>query len=110
MNITEAILKSLEQIEKPSTAQEITDFILKKDWCDFSNLAVATPMHLITSRLSSWIKNNDARIKRYKDKVYFYYLAKNEDTILIRNDSEIKSEKKLPIKQKCTKNVHCISY
>jgi len=98
MNIADATFKSLEQIEKPATAQEITDFILKNNWCDFSNLTVATPVHLITSRLSYWIKNNDARIKRYKDRVYYYYLTKNENNIPMQDDSEKNLDKKTVVK------------
>ncbi|MDR2904496.1 MAG: hypothetical protein LBU73_00860 [Helicobacteraceae bacterium] len=98
MTVTEAIFKTLEQTKKPATAQEIADFILKNNWCDFSNLTVATPMHLITSNLSTLIKNNDARIKRYKDKVYFYYLAKNENNIIMQEDNAKKYDKKTVVK------------
>ena len=95
MTITEAILKSLEQIGKPITVQEITNFIQKNNWCDFSSLTVATPTNLMTSRLANLIKNNDTRIKRYKDKVYYYYLAKNEDNILMQYDNEKQTDRKI---------------
>jgi hypothetical protein len=98
MTITEAIFKTLEQTGKPATAQEITDFILKNNSDIFSKLTVATPMQVITSQLSGLIKNNDARIKRYKDKVYFYYLNKNENNILIQEDNEKKYDKKIVLK------------
>ncbi|MDR2963626.1 MAG: hypothetical protein LBU90_08380 [Bacteroidales bacterium] len=93
MTIKEAIFKTLEHTGKPTTAQEIIDFIQKNNWCDFSKLTVATPMHLITSNLSTLAKNNDARIKRYKDKVYYYYLTVNEHTLVIQENSDKKTDK-----------------
>jgi hypothetical protein len=94
MTITEAIFKTLEQTGKPATAQEITDLILKNNWCDFSNLTVATPTHVVSAQILSLVKNNDARIKRYKDKVYFYYLTTNENNIIMQDDNEKKYDKK----------------
>lgn len=101
MTKVEAIFKSLEQIGKPATVQEITDTIQKNNWCDFSTLTVAKPVDVVHTSLLRLSPQNAQKIKRLKiDKVYHYYFVKNEHTNTIalstnvkqNNDNNSKSE------------------
>lgn len=81
MTIKEAILKSLEYLQKLSTSDEIYDTIVSKDYYQFT--IGKTPKNTVSAQLGDFIKKNDSRVKRIKgDGNYFlYYLSKNEDEI-----------------------------
>lgn len=80
MTIKDAVLKSLDEIKVPSNYNEVCDYIIKNNFCDFSNSQ--TPNNTISARLGQFIKEGDARVKRIKNgKSYLYYLSKNEKYI-----------------------------
>jgi len=80
LTIKEAILKSLEKLKKPSTSSDIYEYILKKEYYNFSN--GKTPKNTISAILGTLSKNSDSRVKRVKDEGYYlYYLSKDENFI-----------------------------
>ena len=80
MTIKEAILKSLEDLQKPSSADIIYAHIINKSYYSF--LKGKTPKNTISAQLGDFIRQNDTRVKRIKDnKTYLYYLARYENTI-----------------------------
>jgi hypothetical protein len=94
MTIKEAILKSLEDLVTPKSYMEITDHILKKEYCKFSG---ETPHSTVSALCGDFIRNGDTRVRRIKEKgSYFYYLAKNEHVIDIKN---IEVPQKEPVKK-----------
>jgi len=95
MTIKEAILKSLEDLINPQTTQRITEHIFKNDYYDFGD--AKTPADTIQARCGDFIRNNDSRVKRVKEKgAYLYYLAKNEHSVDFGIFEEIQSE---PVKR-----------
>ncbi|GHT14265.1 hypothetical protein FACS189426_20330 [Bacteroidia bacterium] len=98
MTTREAIFKALEHFQKPVSSQDITDYIVRNSFCDFSGLTRATPSNIVTSNLIGLIQKNDARINRYKDKIYYYYLTVNKESIKIesaaKEETIAKKEKK----------------
>jgi len=85
MTIKEAILKSLEDLQKPSNSNDVYHNILKFKYYDFTN--AQTPESTISALLGDFIRKNDIRVQRTKAENgrYFYYLAKNEQNIEIEN-------------------------
>ena len=83
MTVQEAILKSLDDLNEPSNSARIYNYILEKNYYDFGN--APTPMNTVSSRLGDFIRNGDTRVGRIKSKdgSYSYYLAKNEQNIVI---------------------------
>lgn len=96
MTIKEAILKSLEEIQKPIGSYELCDYIMEKKYAEFKG---KTPHATVSAHLTDFIYKDDKRIKRVK-KVggnYLYYLAKfesdyNEVSIEIPTKVAIKKE------------------
>lgn len=80
MTIKEAILKSLEDLDKPSTSVEVHDLVIKKQYYIFE--AERTPKATISALLGNFIRENDSRVKRIKHgRRYLYYLAKLENDL-----------------------------
>ena len=83
MTIKEAILKSLEDLQRLSTHNEIYEHIIAKNYYQFTK--GKTPERTISSLLGTLIKNDDTRVKRIKGdgNYYLYYLAKFEQDLNI---------------------------
>lgn len=81
MTIKEAILKSLEDLNKTTNYSEVYKHIVEKGYYDFKT--GKTPMATISGALGNFIRKGDTRVKRIKDANgnYSYYLTKNEQTI-----------------------------
>ena len=80
MTIKEAILKSLEDLNKLVNSSDICDHILKMKYYEFSG---RTPSATVSAQLGEFIRNGDTRVKRIKQNngFYSYYLTKNEQNI-----------------------------
>lgn len=78
MTIREAVLRSLEEIQKPSTYMDIYTHIEEKKYVDFQNQK--TPAMSVSRQLTDYIQKGDTRVKRIKNEngTYEYYLTKNE--------------------------------
>ncbi|MEA1973094.1 MAG: hypothetical protein U9N34_07375 [Candidatus Cloacimonadota bacterium] len=78
MTIKEAILKSFEDLSKPTNYKEIFEHIVKNNYYDFGKSK--TPALTISGQLTSFIQKGDKRIKRAKNAngSFSYYLAKYE--------------------------------
>jgi uncharacterized protein len=100
MTIKEAILKSLEDLQKLLTHNEIHEHIIKQNYYNFGD--AKTPAATISALLGDFIRKNDQRVKRIKgDKAtYLYYLAKFEQDLDINEVASIISEKTEPKKLK----------
>lgn len=90
MTIKEAILKSLEDLNKLANSIEITDHILANKYYEFAG---KTPASTISAQLGEFIRNGDTRVKRVKREGgnYNYYLTKNEQNIgsdILSGDTE----------------------
>jgi len=81
MTLKEAILKSLEDLNKPVIYMDIFNHILQKDYFNFGNSK--TPYLSVSGALTDFIQKNDSRVKRIKldGKTHSYYLTKNETNI-----------------------------
>ena len=81
MTLKEAVLKSLEELNKPSIYMDIYKHIVEKKYFDFGNSK--TPHFSVSGVLTSFIQKSDTRVKRIKqgDGIYSYYLTKNEQNI-----------------------------
>lgn len=82
MTIKEAILKSLDEIQKPIDSYSLCDYIISKGYAEFKG---KTPHSTVSANLSGFIYKNDKRIKRIKEKnkiYYLYYLSKYEDKVV----------------------------
>ena len=76
MTVKEAILESLEKLNKQSTYQEVTDYIKNNElYISDGKTLEAT----VSALLGDFIRKNDTRIGRLKEGLtYFYYLTKNQ--------------------------------
>lgn len=83
MTIKEAILKSMDDINKITNYMEIYKHIVDKNYYDFKD--AKTPASTISALLGDLIRNGDSRIKRIKENgaTFSYYLTKNEASIEI---------------------------
>lgn len=81
MTIKEAILKSLDDINKLTTYMDVYNNIVNKKYYDFG--AAKTPSQTVSALLGDFIRNGDSRVKRIKQSggTYAYYLTKNEQSI-----------------------------
>jgi len=81
MTIKEAILKSLEDLQKLASSDEVYDTIVRNNYYQFTK--GKTPKNTVSSQLWDFIKNSDSRVKRIKGNgnYYLYYLAKHEQNI-----------------------------
>ena len=89
MTITEAILKSLEDIKNLMTHSEVYKHIIQNKYYSFDK--GKTPEATISANLGSFIRNNDSRVKRVKGdgNFYLYYLAKYEQNIDMSNSGTL---------------------
>jgi hypothetical protein len=103
MTIKEAILKSLEDLQKTSTHNEIYKHIITNKYYTFTK--GKTPERTISSLLGTLSKNNDSRIKRIKGNgnYYLYYLSKYENDI---NFEENTIEHKITKKEQKNKQTY----
>lgn len=102
MTIKEAILKSLEDLQKSLTHNEIYEHIISKNYYDFGD--AKTPSSTISALLGDFIRKNDERVKRIKGEksTYLYYLAKFEQDLNVNNiatDVNTKIEIKQSVKK-----------
>ena len=76
MTIKEAILRSLEDLQKILTHNEIYEHIIDKNYYNFGD--AKTPASTISALLGDFIRKNDQRVKRIKGEksTYLYYLSK----------------------------------
>jgi len=81
MTLKEAILKSLEELNKPIIYMDIYNHIVERNYFDFGNSK--TPFLSVSGVLTDFILKNDTRVKRIKinGRTYSYYLTKNEQNI-----------------------------
>ncbi|HCN11244.1 MAG TPA: hypothetical protein DIS75_02720 [Chryseobacterium sp.] len=84
MTIKEAVLKSLDEIQKPIGSYELCDYILSKEYVEFKG---KTPHNTVSAHLTDFIYKNDKRVKRVKKQGgnYLYYLSKYEDIVNVIN-------------------------
>lgn len=87
MTIKEAILKSLEELNKLVSSPEVCKHITTNNYYDFGTTKV--PGATISAQLGNFIREGDSRVKRIKTDAknveYLYYLAKNEENINLEN-------------------------
>ena len=80
LTIREAIIIVLEGEKKVLTYTEVYKLIIQKNLYDFGN--AKTPKDTVSAELGKFIRKNDTRVKRIKEKKGFvYYLAKYESEI-----------------------------
>jgi len=93
MTIKEAILKSLEDLHKLLTHNDIYEHIISQKYYDFGESK--TPAATISALLGDFIRKNDTRVKRIKGKQsqYLYYLAKFEQDLNINEITSHITEK-----------------
>ncbi len=93
MTIKEAILKTLEDLEKGGTARIVYQHILEHKYYIFSK--GKTPDQTVSALLGEFIKNGDARVRRVKndENVYWYYLTRNENKITFVTSQQTESNK-----------------
>jgi hypothetical protein len=99
MSIKEAVLKSLEDIQRATNYLEVYNNIISKRYYDFGS--AKTPTSTVSAQLGNFIRHGDARVKRINQSggTYSYYLTKVEQNIgLEALVHEIDSE--LPKKEK----------
>lgn len=99
MTLKEAVLKSLEELNKPSIYMDVYKHINERQYFDFGNSK--TPHFSVSGVLTGFIQKGDTRVKRIKqgNETYSYYLTKNEQNIgidILSGDTEITNVK--PIK------------
>jgi len=79
MTLKEAILKSLQELKKPVNKNEVTKYILKKNFYDSKGKTLDATVSAI---LGNFIRSGDIRVKRKKkEKINYYYLTANEEEI-----------------------------
>ena len=101
MTIKEAILKSLEELKKLSTHNDVYEQIINNKYYEWASNQ--TPKQTVSALMWDFIKKNDTRVKRIKGKgkgkgnYYLYYLSKYEEELNINDfvNSSNKIEKKV---------------
>lgn len=95
MTVKDAILKTLDEIGKPSTYQDVTKYILENKIYVFDG---STPDATVSALLGDFIRKNDTRIGRTKEgRTYYYYLTKNE--VINETIEDIFFEEKIDVKK-----------
>jgi hypothetical protein len=81
MTIREAVLKSLDDINKLTNYLEVYNHIISEKYYDFGE--TKRPTATVSATLGDFIRNGDTRVKRIKQAGgnYSYYLTKNEHEI-----------------------------
>jgi len=100
MTVKEAILKSLEEINKLTNYNEIYEHIVKNNLYDFGKSK--TPALTISGQLTSFIQKGDKRVKRIKNSngSFSYYLSKYEEEINLSEINETITVQKITKKTK----------
>ena len=82
MTIKDAILKSLEELQQPSTYLEVYNHIMDKGLYPHFETK-DTPEKTVSAQLGDFIRKSDTRVKRVKlpTGTFGYYLTKNEQVI-----------------------------
>lgn len=94
MTIKEAILKSLEDMQKLATHWDILRHIQTYKYYDFKR--AKTPETIISSLLGDFIRKGDSRVKRLKQgRSYKYYLTSYEESLNL--NVEIENEVSLDV-------------
>jgi len=92
LTIKEAILIVLEEERKALTYTEVYNLIIKRKLYDFGD--TVKPNNTVSAQLGWFIRHNDTRVKRVKQKNGFvYYLSKFESDIELNAISEEESKK-----------------
>jgi hypothetical protein len=104
MTIKEAIIKSLEDLDKLANSIEICEHILANSYYEFAG---KTPPATVSAQLGDFIRNGDTRVKRIKQEggTYSYYLTKNEQNIgieILSGDNEAQIAKPTKINKSKT--------
>lgn len=104
MTIKEAIIKSLEDLDRLANSIEICDHILANSYYEFAG---KTPPATVSAQLGDFIRNGDTRVKRIKQNngTYSYYLTKNEQNIgieILSGDTETHIVKPIKINKSKT--------
>jgi hypothetical protein len=82
LSLKDAILKSLEELNKKSNHIEVLNLIKDKQYYDFGS--ALTPESTVSAQLGGFIRDGDVRVKRIKQgRGFYYYLTKNEQSIEI---------------------------
>ena len=105
MTLKEAVLRSLEELNKPSIYMDIYNHIDENKYFDFGNSK--TPFLSVSGVLTDFIQKNDTRVKRIKSegRTYSYYLTKNEQNIgieILSGDIETQIAKQTKINKSKT--------
>ncbi len=100
MTVKEAILKSLEDIDRLTNYNEIYEHIVKNNLYDFAKSK--TPALTISGQLTSFIQKGDKRVKRIKNSngSFSYYLSKKEEEINLNEIIENVPTSKITAKPK----------
>ena len=108
MTVKEAVLKSLEELNKRTNYNEIYEHILKNNYYDFGKSK--TPAYTISGQLTSFIQKGDNRVKRIKsvNGSYSYYLTKNENNINLEDNAinDITEEVKKKLNSFAERDLH----
>lgn len=104
MTIKEAIIKSIEDLDRLANSIEICDRILANNYYEFAG---KTPPATVSAQLVDFIRNGDTRVKRIKQSngTYSYYLTKNEQNIgieILSGDTETQIVKPIKINKSKT--------
>jgi hypothetical protein len=93
MILKEAILKTMSELKRSATSNEIGNYLIeKKYWVPTGT----TPFSTISAILSTFVLKGDSRVKRVKeDNVYLYYLTKNEQYMFQKSTIEKPTDKKV---------------
>ena len=95
MTVKEAILRSLEDLGRLCSSNEVYKHVISKKYYDTTRWTQATPISVVAATLGNFIREGDTRVKRIKEKgTYLYYLTKNEQNIEIKEESSIESKKR----------------
>ena len=92
--VPEAILESLDEINRLANSQEVCDHIIANKYYDFSG---KTPVSTISAQLGAFIRQGDSRVRRIKREggIYYYYFAH-----FLLNNNKIYNKSKILFKIK----------
>src|SRR4051812_9823759 len=96
MTLKEAVLKSLDDLNKVTNYLAVFEHIVANNYYDFG--VAKTPSSTVSAILGDFIRNGDSRVKRIKlsGGTYCYYLTKNEEqlgVVLLTEANEIEPKK-----------------
>ncbi|MFW2378096.1 HTH domain-containing protein [Aliarcobacter butzleri] len=95
MTVKEAILNTLEKLNRQVTYQEVTNYIKSNKLYESDGKTLEAT---ISALLGDFIRKNDTRVGRIKNgRTYFYYLTKNQINNKIDLNIEQKIDKKIKV-------------